>query len=267
MNSTDGPLGKRQDQLPARPPLQWSPSHASPCQSRRPRRQCRPSRRHLRPFKARTAPIEGTGSGRGIGMSTCQSWLCRLQPGAQAPCRCCRPQMRRGMSPTGGLLTRARRGRVVAGMASQGSGWPRGAAPSRPSAVRRRIPGRRIAAGHHRPGHAVRGHRVLRVCRGEDSGRGLPGHRPPGRVPQAGRRDVARCDTAARRHARPPKPWTGSWSVPGASPGAAWLARPLPGGVWLGFTAGKAIAYVAWSGLEASARRGVARPLAVRQPA
>ena len=40
--------------------------------------------------------------------------------------------------------------------------------------------------------------------------------------------------------------------------GAAWLLRPLPGGVWLGFLAGKAVADVAWYGLEAYARRGVA---------
>jgi ornithine decarboxylase len=45
---------------------------------------------------------------------------------------------------------------------------------------------------------------------------------------------------------------------PGCLAGAAWLMRPLPGGVWLGFVAGKAIADVAWYGLEASARRGMA---------
>jgi hypothetical protein len=39
--------------------------------------------------------------------------------------------------------------------------------------------------------------------------------------------------------------------------GAAWLLRPLPGGVWLGFAVGKAAADVAWYGLEASARRSV----------
>jgi Pyridoxal-dependent decarboxylase, pyridoxal binding domain len=53
---------------------------------------------------------------------------------------------------------------------------------------------------------------------------------------------------------------------PGCLAGAAWLARPLPGGVWLGFAAGKAVADVAWYGMEASARRGVARSLAVAQP-
>jgi hypothetical protein len=45
---------------------------------------------------------------------------------------------------------------------------------------------------------------------------------------------------------------------PGCLAGAAWLLRPLPGGVWLGFAAGKAVADVAWYGMEASARRGVA---------
>ena len=45
---------------------------------------------------------------------------------------------------------------------------------------------------------------------------------------------------------------------PGCMAGAAWLLRPLPGGVWLGFLAGKAVADVAWYGLEAYARRGVA---------
>ncbi len=54
---------------------------------------------------------------------------------------------------------------------------------------------------------------------------------------------------------------------PGCLAGAAWLARPLPGGVWLGFAVGKAVADVAWYGMEAAARRGVARSLAVRQPA
>jgi ornithine decarboxylase len=46
---------------------------------------------------------------------------------------------------------------------------------------------------------------------------------------------------------------------PGCLTGAAWLARPLPGGIWLGFAAGKAAADMAWYGMEASARRGVAR--------
>ena len=54
---------------------------------------------------------------------------------------------------------------------------------------------------------------------------------------------------------------------PGCLAGAAWLARPLPGGVWLGFAAGKAAADVAWYGMEASARRGVARSLKVTRPA
>jgi hypothetical protein len=54
---------------------------------------------------------------------------------------------------------------------------------------------------------------------------------------------------------------------PGCLAGAAWLARPLPGGVWLGFAAGKASADVAWDGMEATARRGVARSLTVGQPA
>jgi hypothetical protein len=45
---------------------------------------------------------------------------------------------------------------------------------------------------------------------------------------------------------------------PGCMAGAAWLLRSLPAGVWLGFAAGKAAADVAWYGLEASARRGVA---------
>ena len=43
--------------------------------------------------------------------------------------------------------------------------------------------------------------------------------------------------------------------------GAAWLARPLPAGVWLGFAVGKAAADVAWYGTEAFVRRGAARSL------
>jgi len=39
--------------------------------------------------------------------------------------------------------------------------------------------------------------------------------------------------------------------------GAAWLLRPLPGGVWIGFAVGKVAADVAWYGMEAAARRGV----------
>ena len=44
---------------------------------------------------------------------------------------------------------------------------------------------------------------------------------------------------------------------PGCMVGAAWLLRALPGGVWIGFAAGKAAADAAWYGLEALARRGV----------
>jgi ornithine decarboxylase len=47
---------------------------------------------------------------------------------------------------------------------------------------------------------------------------------------------------------------------PGCMAGAAWLLRPLPGGVWIGFALGKIAADVAWYGVEASARRGVTRP-------
>ena len=50
---------------------------------------------------------------------------------------------------------------------------------------------------------------------------------------------------------------------PGCMAGAAWLLRLLPGGVWLGFIVGKAAADVAWYGMEASARWGVARAAAV----
>jgi hypothetical protein len=46
---------------------------------------------------------------------------------------------------------------------------------------------------------------------------------------------------------------------PGCVAGAAWLLRPLPGGVWLGLAVGKVAADVAWYGMEASARRGVTR--------
>jgi ornithine decarboxylase len=54
---------------------------------------------------------------------------------------------------------------------------------------------------------------------------------------------------------------------PGCMAGAAWLLRPLPGGVWLGFVVGKAAADVAWYGMEASARWGVTRSIAARRPA
>jgi hypothetical protein len=53
---------------------------------------------------------------------------------------------------------------------------------------------------------------------------------------------------------------------PGCLAGAAWLLRPLPGGVWLGFVVGKAAADVAWYGMEASARWGVTRSAADRPP-
>ncbi|HXZ72821.1 MAG TPA: hypothetical protein VEH31_18380, partial [Streptosporangiaceae bacterium] len=53
---------------------------------------------------------------------------------------------------------------------------------------------------------------------------------------------------------------------PGCMAGAAWLLRPLPGGVWLGFVVGKAAADVAWYGMEASARWGVTRSIAARRP-
>jgi hypothetical protein len=51
---------------------------------------------------------------------------------------------------------------------------------------------------------------------------------------------------------------------PGCLTGAALLARPLPGGVWLGFAVGKVAADVVFYGMEAAARRGVARSLAVK---
>jgi len=56
---------------------------------------------------------------------------------------------------------------------------------------------------------------------------------------------------------------------PGCLAGAAWLLRGLPGGVWLGFAAGKAVADLAFYGVEASARRSLARSIAAstRQPA
>ena len=53
---------------------------------------------------------------------------------------------------------------------------------------------------------------------------------------------------------------------PGCVAGAAWLLRLLPGGVWLGFIVGKAAADVAWYGMEAWARWGVARVAAVTSP-
>jgi len=49
---------------------------------------------------------------------------------------------------------------------------------------------------------------------------------------------------------------------PGCLARAAWLLRPLPGGVWLGFAVGKAAADVAWYGMEASARWVVTRSIA-----
>jgi ornithine decarboxylase len=54
---------------------------------------------------------------------------------------------------------------------------------------------------------------------------------------------------------------------PGCLAGAAWLARPLPGGVWLGFAAGKVAADLAWYGMEALARQGVARAVPGGRPA
>lgn len=49
---------------------------------------------------------------------------------------------------------------------------------------------------------------------------------------------------------------------PGCLAGAAWLLRGLPGGAWLGFAAGKAVADLVWYGVEASARRSLARSIA-----
>src|SRR5215469_5600765 len=54
---------------------------------------------------------------------------------------------------------------------------------------------------------------------------------------------------------------------PGCLAGAAWLARPLPGGVWLGFAVGKVAADAAWYGMEALARRGVAWTVLGARPA
>ena len=49
---------------------------------------------------------------------------------------------------------------------------------------------------------------------------------------------------------------------PGCLAGAAWLLRGLPGGVWLGFAAGKVVADLAWYGMEALARRSLPRSIA-----
>jgi hypothetical protein len=46
---------------------------------------------------------------------------------------------------------------------------------------------------------------------------------------------------------------------PASLAGAAWLLLSLPGGIWLGFVAGKAVADVFWYGAEATARRGLVR--------
>jgi hypothetical protein len=46
---------------------------------------------------------------------------------------------------------------------------------------------------------------------------------------------------------------------PGCLAGGAWLLQGLPGGVWLGFAAGKAVADLTWYAVEASARRTLAR--------
>ena len=46
---------------------------------------------------------------------------------------------------------------------------------------------------------------------------------------------------------------------PASLAGAAWLLLWLPGGVWLGFVLGKAVADVFWYGAEAAARRGLVR--------
>jgi len=44
---------------------------------------------------------------------------------------------------------------------------------------------------------------------------------------------------------------------PASLAGAAWLLLWLPGGIWLGFAVGKAVADVFWYGAEAAARRGL----------
>ena len=54
---------------------------------------------------------------------------------------------------------------------------------------------------------------------------------------------------------------------PGCLAGAVWLARPLPGGVWLGFAAGKTVADLAWYGTEAAARRGLTQSLSATRSA
>ena len=48
---------------------------------------------------------------------------------------------------------------------------------------------------------------------------------------------------------------------PGCLVAGAWLLRPLPAGIWLGFAVGKVAADVAWYGVEAAARWTVTRGL------
>jgi hypothetical protein len=90
------------------------------------------------------------------------------------------------------------------------------------------------------------------------------GHLTGWRRLAAGARDaiteqLASCAAAEALDAFLVRPW--------CLAGAAWLARPLPGGVWLGFAAGKAVADLAWYGAETSARRGLARWLSAARPA
>jgi hypothetical protein len=84
--------------------------------------------------------------------------------------------------------------------------------------------------------------------------------------PQAGRGRVARGQRAARL-LRGAEALDDFLIRPGCLAGAAWLLRSLPGGVWLGFVVGKAVADIAWYGMEASARWGVTRSIAAGQPA
>ena len=261
--------GKRQDQLPARPPLQWA--HRMPHRARAGGRDSKyqPARRHLRPFKARTAPIEGTKLGPGDryehlpghGCAAC-SREHRHRAGV-ADRRCvgeCRLQA--------GLLTRARR-------------LPGGGGHGGPRFRLAEGCGTLAAIGGFAAGYLAAGSLLAAAwpatlcevigfygCVGvRTAAAGSPGHRPPGRVPQAGRRtwhavtqQLASCAAAEALEGLPVRPGC-----------LAWCCLGRPGRCPAGYGSGSRPARRSptWPGTawKPSARRGVARPLAVRQPA
>jgi hypothetical protein len=130
-----------------------------------------------------------------------------------------------------------------------------------------RVPDRRVAAGRCRAGHPLRSRGILWVRRGQDSGCGVPGYGPPGRVAEAGGWDMARDHPATglmrgRRSAGwvPDPPGLPGWGGV-AGPASAWRGMAGVRG-----RQGRRGCGLVWHGGLSPQGRGLDRPPTAKTP-